>query len=143
ALELEGEEDLGEAADERDHAHVDHEQNRLLPERAGDPERQQDLDDPRRELEPPAVEGRLRDAGGGDVADGLDCAFWFAVARTRAAHSSSIFVVNPGRYCSTRNVGGATRRPYGRAASGESGASLHFCLGRAQSITHARAEFRS
>ena len=49
-LELEGEKELRDAAHEGDEPHVDHEQDRLLAEVPGDPEGEQDLDDPRDQL---------------------------------------------------------------------------------------------
>src|SRR5262245_22690911 len=72
ALELEGGEELRDPSAERDPRGGHDQQDRLLAEGAGDPERDRDLDDPDRELEPPEVEATLRQRSDGHVEDPLE-----------------------------------------------------------------------
>ena len=51
---------------------VDHEQDHAVVERARDPERQRDLEDPEHELKPPDLELILGHEGDGQVDDALE-----------------------------------------------------------------------
>src|SRR5262249_60669925 len=70
--QLEGDEDLGDAAGERDDPDVDDEEDDFVAERPGDPEGEEDLQDPEHQLNPPEIEVGLRDERDRQVEDPLD-----------------------------------------------------------------------